>query len=267
MDLRTQFGFTSTPFTREIRPEEQLPFTFFEEALAGLKRCIEARMSGALIAPPGSGKSALLRRLRHELPEARYKVFDVKITDVPRRELCREVARVCEVQSTGSYSLLIHRLQERFQEILHSESRRTVLVIDEAGDLRLESLGLFRLLTNFDMDSALLLSVLLCGQPRLKTLLDRDDQQAVARRLYHFASLRLLSREELVQYVNHRCTIAGARTSPFDPGAVEAFYEVSRGNMRVVDLLALKSLERAALAKQSAIGVNHVIEARKELWP
>jgi general secretion pathway protein A len=267
MDLRTQFGFTSTPFTREIRPEEQLPFPFFEEALAGLKRCIEARMSGALIAPPGSGKSALLRKLRHELPEARYKIFYVKITDVPRRELCREVARVCEVQAAGSLSVLIHRLQERFQEVLNSESRRTVLLIDEAGDLRLESLSLFRLLTNFEMDGVLLLSVVLCGQPRLKTLLDRDDQQAVARRLYHFTSLRLLSREELGQYINHRCIIAGARTGPFDPAALEAFYEVSRGNMRVADLLALKSLERAALAKKSAVGISHVIEARKELWP
>jgi len=43
-----------------------------EPALAGLLSAVEARMSAALIAPAGTGKTALLRRLLSGLPEARY---------------------------------------------------------------------------------------------------------------------------------------------------------------------------------------------------
>jgi molybdopterin-guanine dinucleotide biosynthesis protein len=46
-------------------------------------------MSAALIAPAGAGKTALLRRLVAELPEARYQVSYVKVTSLSKRDLCR----------------------------------------------------------------------------------------------------------------------------------------------------------------------------------
>ena len=73
--LRSAFGFHTTPFTREIRTQDHLAFPFFQEAFDGLKRCVEDRHSGALIAPAGTGKTALLRRLTADLPEARYQVI------------------------------------------------------------------------------------------------------------------------------------------------------------------------------------------------
>lgn len=267
IDLRTQFRFQQTPFTREIRPQDHFRLPFFDEAVDGLCRCVESRMSGALIAPAGTGKTALLRRLRAALPEARFQVHYVKITDLCKRDLCREIALACGAAPAGSFNALVRKLQERFEQSLHSDGRRPVLLLDEAHDLRLESIGIVRLLTNFEMDSSLVLSVVLCGQRRLKTMLERDDQEALARRIYHYATLRLLSRDELIDYVRHRCTIAGAPTVPFDAGALESLYEISLGNLRAVDSLALKALERAAIAKIICVDSQRVIEARKELWP
>jgi type II secretory pathway predicted ATPase ExeA len=265
-DLRSNFGFHATPFTREIRTQDHFPLPFFDEALDGLKRCIESRHSGALIAPAGTGKTALLRRLTAALPEARYQVRYIKVTDLGKRDLCREIAAACGAPPTGSYAFLVRALQERFENAVH-EGRRPVILLDESQDLRRESFPLIRLITNFEMDSRLVLSLVICGQPQLKTVLNRDDQESVARRIHFYACLRLLSRDELVQYLQHRCSIAGCKQLPFDESALEALYEISRGNLRAADALALTALERAALARKKVVGSLHVTEARQELYP
>ncbi len=69
---------------------------------------------------------------------------------------------------------------------------------------------MLRLLTNFEMDSRLVVSLVLAGQPLLRTLLGRPEQAAMAQRLAHYATLRLLSRDETRAYVVHRCAHAGA---------------------------------------------------------
>ena len=117
------------------------------------------------------------------------------------------------------------------------------------------------------MDSRLVVSVLLVGQPALRTLLRRDSLEDVARRLAHIDALRPLSRAEAGRYLEHRMTIAGATTSPFETAAVEAIYEVGHGNRRATDRLALKSLELAWREGVAAVSSNHAIEARKLLWP
>ena len=140
-------------------------------------------------------------------------------------------------------------------------------LLDEAHDLRPEALAMLRLLTNFEMDSRLVVSVILAGQPPLSTLLRRPDQVAMAQRLAHYATLRLLSRDETRAYVEHRCAIAGAQANPFDDDAYEALFEISRGNLRALDRLALKALERAAQSGTQAVSTGDIIEARKGLAP
>jgi general secretion pathway protein A len=267
IDLRSAFGFHATPFTRELTPEQHFLLPFLDEALEGLLRCVESRMSAALIAPAGTGKTALLRRLVARLPEARYHVRYVKITDLSKRDMCREIAAACGATSAGSYPSLVRALQERFENTSHTDGRRPVLILDECHELRPDVLGMLRLLTNFDMDSRLVLSVILAGQPPLKALLAREDQEAVARRIFHYAALRLLSRDELSRYVEHRSTAAGASNVPFDQSALDALYEIGRGNLRATDCLALKALERAVLGKHSVVSAQHIVAARKDLWP
>jgi type II secretory pathway predicted ATPase ExeA len=89
----------------------------------------------------------------------------------------------------------------------------------------------------------------------------------MAQRLAHFATLRLLSRDEAHAYLLHRCSIAGAQTDPFDRDAHEAVFEMSRGNLRAIDRLALKALELAAQAGASAVSSAEVIAARNLVWP
>jgi type II secretory pathway predicted ATPase ExeA len=266
-DLRAVFGFHAIPFTREIATDHHLRLPFLDEAFTGLLSAVENRMSAALIAPAGTGKTALLRRLRDALPEARYHVHYVKVTGLSKRDMCREIAIACGAQPAGSYPMLVRRLQERFEATAHQEGRRPALLLDESHELRPDVLGMLRILTNFDMDSRLVLSLVIAGQPPLRALLARDEQEAMARRISHYAQLRLLSRDELAQYVAHRCAVAGTARVPFDDRSLDAIFEIGRGNLRATDDLALKSLDHAAAAGHAAVSVQHVVGARKDLWP
>ncbi len=267
MDLLSLFGMHKPPFTREIQPEEHLGFPFADEAFEGLLQAVSGRMSCALISPAGTGKTALLRRLRGALPEARYHVRYVKVTSLSKRDMCREIAAACGLSPAGTYPALVRKLQQHWDDGMGTDGVRPVLILDEGHDLRHDVLAILRILTNFDMDSRLVLSIVLAGQPPLGTMLAREDLDAVARRLAHYAVLRLLSRDETTQYIEHRCAIAGAATVPFDSGAIDSIYEMSRGNLRAIDRLGLKSLEIAAARDVETAASAHVAQAPKQLWP
>lgn len=264
-DMRAHFGFRETPFTREFSVAERWLWPHFDEVLEDLVRTVEQRQSALLIAPAGTGKTALVRALVARLPDTRYHVHYVKVTSISRRDLCREIAVACGLAPTGTYPGLVRRLQERFESCTADDGFRPVLILDEAHDLRPDVLGMLRIITNFDMDSRLVLSLVIVGQPPLLTLLRRDEFEAVSRRMAHLANLRLLSRGEARQYMEHRIRIAGSRQFLFDDQATEAVFELTRGNLRAIDHLCRKALELAALAGHPAIDSALVTAARAKL--
>jgi type II secretory pathway predicted ATPase ExeA len=196
IDLRSTFHFHTPPFTREIRPEDVAPLPHLREATDGIRRAIEARMSAAIMGPAGSGKTVVLRVLRHQLPEARYRIYYLKIASGSKRDLCSQLADVCGVPRAGRLHIVLDRLQERFLALVQSDGLRPTLLLDEAHELWPDTLSMLRILTNFEMDSRLVLSVVLAGQAPLKHMLARDEHDDIARRIFHYVTLRALSRDE-----------------------------------------------------------------------
>ncbi len=266
-DFKSTFGCHSTPFTREIRVDDLHDIVYHHAARDNIVRAIEKRMSAALISGPGSGKTTVLRAVMAHLPEARYITHYVKCADIGKRDMYREIACACTVQSTGTFPKLLRRIQEKFESSLADSGRRPVLFLDESHELRPEVLSMLRVLTNFEMDSKLVLSVVLAGQLPLAKLLSQDDQIPIARRIIHYATLRPLSRDETAQYVEYRMGAAGAKSSPFDDASLDAIYEIARGNLRIIDNLALESLELASAAKLKVVSAQHVAAARRAQWP
>lgn len=265
MDFHAHFGFRKTPFTREVEVTEMFDMPHLTDTRDALLTRIERRMSVAILAPAGAGKTCLLRAVHERLPAARYRVHYVKVTDLSKRDLCREIATAMGVQPAGSYPMLVRRLQEDLVTTGSTDGVRPVLVLDEAHDIRADVLGLVRILTNFEWDARLVVSVVLAGQPRLERLLKDVACEDVAQRIAYYARLRLLSRDETAPYIAHRCRVAGADTVPFDQGALEALFEMTRGNLRAIDRLALGALDQAAARGASAAGSSDVTAARTHL--
>ena len=266
-DVRSHFGLSALPFTREISVEKLWPHSQYQQAAAELRHAVEERMSAAIISAAGTGKTVVLRALKAALPEARYRVHYVKLTELCARDFCKEVAVALGCSPAGYYGALVRKVQDRAQALLEQEGLRPVVILDEAHDMRPEVLAILRVLTNFEMDSRLVVSIVLAGQPSLKKTLRREELESVTRRLAHYATLRLLSREETQHYATHRLHIVGADHEIFDDAAFDALYEIGQGNLRATDHLALKAMEQAFHAGHATVGVEHVAEARVKVTP
>ncbi len=261
-----EMGFCKLPFTPEVDISDLFNLPMFDDTLADLLACIENRLCSALVAPAGTGKSVVLRRLQAALPEARYRVRCVKVTGLSKRDFCREICMAVGVPPRGSFPGLMRALDEHFESVCNDHAMRPVLVIDEAHELRVDVLAMLRILTNFHLDSRLVLALVLAGQPPLKEMLRREDQVAILHRMAHLDTLRLLSRDELALYIRHRCSIAGAAKEPFDTNAITLIFELSRGNMRATDRIARKAVQTACAAGDAVVTTGHITEARKYLW-
>jgi len=261
-----EMGFFKLPFTPEVEISDLFNLPMFDETLAGMRECIEDRLCTALAAPAGTGKTVLMRRLQAALPEARYRVRYVKMAGLSKRDFCREICMAVGVPPRGSFPGLMRTLDEHFESVSNDHAMRPVLVIDEAHEMKLDVLAMLRILTNFHLDSRLVLSLVLAGQPPLREMLRREDQVAILHRLSHVDTLRLLSRDELALYIRHRCSIAGAAKEPFDADAIALIFELSRGNMRATDRIARKAVRTACAAGSTVITTGHITEARKYLW-
>jgi type II secretory pathway predicted ATPase ExeA len=264
-DPRAHFGFAEWPFTQEISATKMWRHPGLDELVDELDSAVSARMSVAVIAPSGTGKTALLRRLVERLPETRYQVADIKVTSVGNRDFYRGLARALTVEPTGTWPALLEKLQVYAQTLAATEARRLVVIVDEAQDMRPEVLSTLRVLTNFKLDSELLISIILVGDGGLDTLLHRADMEALRSRLSRVIRIRLLSRTETKTYIEHRLDLSGARGQIFDDSAVEAVYDFSRGNLRAIDHLCRTALDLAARRNLETIDAGIVTAARKKL--
>ena len=266
-DLCTHFGLHLLPCTREVVIADRWHHPQYDELTDHIRAVIEHRLSAAVVAPPGLGKTVVLRAVDDALPEARFRTHYIKVTDLSKRDLCREIATALGAKAAGYYGALVRSIQDRCLALLETESVRPVLILDDCHDARPEVLAILRVLANFEMDSRLVVSMVLAGQAHLRTMLRRDDLEDVRRRLSLIGTLRVLSRDETPDYIDHRLRLAGSSVDLFDRHALEALYEATQGNLRAIDRLAQRALQLGADAGVEVIDARIVTTARAQVSP
>ena len=140
-----------------------------------------------------------------------------------------------------------------------------ILVIDEAQHLRNDVLEDLRLLTNFAMDSENRLCLLLVGLTELRRRLPMAVHESLSQRLIVRHHLNGLDRDELDHYLTHRLRLAGCELPLFEPPAVEALFQSTRGLPRLINRIAHYALTAAALNNARTVTAEHLEHAVAEL--
>jgi len=148
----------------------------------------------------------------------------------------------------------------------HRRNLRTVLVVDEAQNLRTEVLEEVRLLTNLETAQAKLIQIILVGQPELEARLDsyelRQLKQRVALRLH----LNRLTEEQTRRYIDHHLTLAGGNSCPvFTAAAIHHIFICSGGIPRLINILCDNALVTAYLLRQYQVTPAMVDEVAADL--
>ena len=183
----------------------------------------------------GCGKTTLLRYLLRNL-DSRIKVGLISSTPRGKAELLQWVMMSLNQPFEDSYPTLFKRFQQFLQDQFRRGSR-TILIIDEAQNLGLESLEELRMLSNINADKDQYLQIILIGQPQLRDLLRSPQLLQFAQRVSSDFHLKPLNASDVRSYIDYRLKAAGCHAELFSEDACAAVAQASRGIPRTINIL------------------------------
>ena len=232
------YGFKEKPFT--ILPDPGFLYLSQPHAMAYamLEYGVMNRAGFTIITGEiGCGKTTLIRHLLNQLgPDINVGLISNAQEDFG--ELMQWVLMAFGQPYAGQAKV---ELFDRFQKFLieeYARGRRTILIIDEAQNLRPKTLEELRMLSNINADKDQLLQLVLVGQPELRTLLRRPELRQFTQRISADYHLRPMNLNETIQYIAHRLRVAGREEPLFSAGACELLHQVSRGVPRLINIIA-----------------------------
>lgn len=258
------WGLTEKPFENTPDPR----FTFYsqqhEEALARMLYAVRGRKGAALFTGEyGCGKTLLSRVLWNELQrEHLYQTVSVLDPRLSGIELLQEIFYQLSGGSMPQTKIDLFHLLYKILYNNHIKGKHTVIVVDEAQSIRnREIFEELRLLLNFQLNNAFLLTIIMLGSPDLKQMIASLPQlsQRMAVR-YH---IRELNREETKEYISHRLEVVGAKGQLFTDEARDDIFLSSGGVPRRINTMCdlalligfgagVKAIDRDVIAKVRA---------------
>ena len=249
------FGLRCRPF--EDRPDTQFFYATggCEEALAAME--YESRFGqgfALIVGEAGTGKTLLVRTLLQRMPPSDHVVV---LNGRPggQMDLTREVCRGFGVtlQASQNEARCLARLRRNLQRTRKAE-HRSILMVDQVENLSVGDMRQLTTLTELQHDGERLLRVILVGQSRFRSLLNRPEFARFRQQLYGGRVLSAYTPAETEAYVRHRLKIAGAGdVDLFDKQALALMHVASGGIPRLINRLG-----NAAMLAAYGAGQTHI---------
>jgi general secretion pathway protein A len=262
------FGLNEKPFSITPDPRYLFMSERHTEALAHL--IYGVRESGGFIqltGEVGTGKTTLVRSLLQQIPDN----ADVAVILNPQISRNEFLSAICEElgvplpQSANNIKTLTNALNEYLLNN-HGQGKRTIVIVDEAQNLRIDVLEQVRLLTNLETTKQKLLQIILIGQPELREILSRNDMRQLAQRVTGRYHLEPLSRDETSAYIDHRLKVAGAVGPIFSNAAKQELYRLSLGVPRMINVIADRAMLGAFTQEIREISPSLLRQAAAEVF-
>jgi type II secretory pathway predicted ATPase ExeA len=251
--LRSHWGFTRTPFGKDLAPSMLHRHPGHAEAVARISWCVEEGAIGVITGEVGAGKTVAARAALGELDSSRHTVIYLGNPAIGARGLYTSiVAHLGQVPRFHRCSL-IPQAQDALAAEMAERGRKVVLVVDEAHLLAADQLEELRLLTNADMDSTNPFALVMAGQPTLRQRLRLGAFAALDQRVALRYALPPLSQPDTAEYIAHHLKLAGRSDTLFSDDAVGRIHKASRGLPRAVNNLAVQALIAAYAAGASIV--------------
>ena len=249
---KQHFGLKSSPF--KLTPDIQCFYTEGNRK-AILQGLIYAVRNGdgitKVVGEVGSGKTLLSRLLAQSLSD-KMEVLYLLNPRIPPDKIYHAIALELglNIENNQDKVELLHAIHFRLLE-LHRLNKQTVLLIDEAQAIPLDTLEEIRMLSNLETGSHKLMQIVLFGQPELDQNLKRHEIRQIKERIIHSFYLHGLTTPEVTRYLDFRLQKAGYQGDfPFSMLAVKLIAVKSDGFLRRINVLADKCL-LAAFSQQT----------------
>jgi type II secretory pathway predicted ATPase ExeA len=238
------WGFQKSPFSLSPDPTMLFLSQQHQEALLRLKYGVLSNKGGVLLISEnaGDGKTSILRRLMDDLRSEYNGRIKIAFLDHPTftvNQMVAEIARQLGVARVRKDKIdNLNALRTRL-EALHDGGHKALVVVDEGQMLahNPEALQELRILLNFCVSDAFLMSFVLSGQKPLEDALKKMPEfwQRLPVRFF----LRNLDQRDTGEMLRYRVRAAGQlERDIFTPTAAEGIFRFSQGCPRVICSIA-----------------------------
>jgi general secretion pathway protein A len=225
-----------------------------DAAIAKTKYVIRARQGlTTIIGDVGLGKTSLLRLLFNEYDDdpQHTAAFIVNPKQTSETAFLKAICTEFGVKTKRSQRETEYELRSFLIEQFQAE-KNVVLFIDEAQQLKGPMFEQIRQILNFETDETKLITIVMAGQVELRYKLADRTKRALVSRIAVSSTLDALTLEETGEMIEYRCGQAKV-SNPFEPAAVEAVYQWSKGVPREAIKLCAMSVQYAEMN-----GLSHI---------
>jgi len=260
------FGLKERPFSIAPDPRYLYMSERHREALAHLLYGVSGQGGFiVLTGEVGTGKTTICRCFLNQVPANTDVAFIIN-PKLSARELMASICDELKIAYPASASIkILNDLINQYLLAAHADNRHTVLIIDEAQNLRIDVLEQLRLLTNLETSEKKLLQIILLGQPELREMLAQNDLRQLAQRVTARYHLHELNKVEVGAYAQCRLAVAGKRGRLFTIKAINTLYKLSGGVPRLINLIADRALLGAYASQAEMVEANHIKSAYREI--
>jgi type II secretory pathway predicted ATPase ExeA len=253
LDLASYFGFTRTPFRRDLAPSMLHRHAGHAEAVARIRWCISENSLGVITGEVGAGKTVALRAALSELDASRHTVIYLPNPAVGARGIYSALVTGLGGGPRFHTSSLIAQTMDHLAVEKNERGRAVIVAVDEAHLLSAAQLEELRLLTNSEMDSVAPFAGLLLGQPTLRRRIKLGSFAALDQRIMIRYALPGMTEVETKEYLGHHLKLAGRSDPLFSDDAAALIHQASRGLPRAVNNLALQALIATFAANKTIV--------------
>jgi len=236
--MYTQFyGFTEKPFSLTPDPAFLYLSKQHKMALTMLSYGLQSQAGITVISGEvGSGKTTLIREILRQLDK------DINVGLISNAHnsfgnLLEWVLMAYNIKTEAKDKATLYKIFVEFLINEYANNKRTVLIIDEAQNMDMQTLEELRLLSNINADKHLVLQLVLIGQPELLETLQRHELRQLAQRVSVDYKLKQLGYKETKAYIRHRLKVANGDKDIFDKYAIAAIYYHTGGVPRLINIL------------------------------
>jgi general secretion pathway protein A len=218
---------------------------------------------------PGIGKTMLLEHALADL-EADIVVGRIQQTLLTTTEFLLAICLQFGMKPFQfNKSVLIDEIQ-RFCHLLHAEGKTVVLVVDEAHNLRMDTLEEIRMLAKLEKNGKKLMQIVLVGQPALRHMLSSMRNDSLSQMIRLTCQIEPLSKSEIEYYIDYRLYVAsnGVDRELIPSELLPAIMRYTGGVPHLINLLCDMMMIIACTNKSQVLDRTCLNAAVKTLgWP
>lgn len=212
----------------------------------------------------GAGKTTLVNALLNILGSDVY-IAQINHPSLSALEFLTLTAKDLDPSFTGSDKSDFLFFFDSFSRRVHAEGKTVLLIIDEAQHLSMGLLEEIRLLSNMEQEGQRIFSIMLVGQPELKSMIESPQNRSFYQRVTLCCEIQALSEKETPLYMEYRLKVSGLHEQLFTSQALRMVHAFTKGNPRLINILCDRAMRIGHMKKRQNIDGDIILESARDM--